>query len=269
MVSKVGSSMLGVDCKVTNIRQPKAGPPSASGGPSTSKAPVTPAPATAQTPAPPPAPAPASNTSAQDVPATPTPVPAASTGATAEGGTFNDPSALTLGTQRDAAVANMESMGFPRADIDRAMRAAFFNPGRAVEYLISVMVNGIRNQNTANVQFRAYLRTSSRNNSKHLRPRLLLPQPLHANLFPPQQLRELVQATLATNPSTSSKPPHKQVVGEPVAVPNDKAPRPLQVYSVKVLEREQALVPEAKLAQPDSVILISFEPIHSSSNCAK
>lgn len=50
---------------------------------------------------------------------------------------FNDPSALTIGAQRAEAVANLESMGFERASIDAAMRAAFFNPDRAVEYLLN------------------------------------------------------------------------------------------------------------------------------------
>lgn len=42
-----------------------------------------------------------------------------------------------MGEQRAAAIAGMESMGFPRDQIDRAMRAAFFNPDRAVEYLLN------------------------------------------------------------------------------------------------------------------------------------
>lgn len=43
-----------------------------------------------------------------------------------------------MGTERAAAIENMESMGFPRVDIDRAMRAAYNNPDRAVEYLLTV-----------------------------------------------------------------------------------------------------------------------------------
>jgi UV excision repair protein RAD23 len=105
----------------------KAKPAAAS---SSKPAPSTPAPAAAaQTPAAPAAPAP-SSTATQNVPATPSPAPAQSERQ------FNDPSALTMGSERDAAIANMEGMGFPRAEIDRAMRAAFFNPDRAVQYLI-------------------------------------------------------------------------------------------------------------------------------------
>jgi UV excision repair protein RAD23 len=101
---------------------------------SSKPAPSTPAKAAPQTPAAPAAPsAPASSTSAsQNVPATPSPAPAQ------QSERFNDPSALTMGNEREAAIANMESMGFARADIDRAMRAAFFNPDRAVEYLLTV-----------------------------------------------------------------------------------------------------------------------------------
>ncbi|KAL6705409.1 UV excision repair protein rad23 [Coniothyrium glycines] len=95
--------------------------------------PSTPAPSVVQTPAAPAAPAP-SSASTQNAPATPSPAPAQH----AAGGTqFNDPSALTMGGEREAAITNMESMGFARADIDRAMRAAFFNPDRAVEYLLT------------------------------------------------------------------------------------------------------------------------------------
>lgn len=43
-----------------------------------------------------------------------------------------------MGVQRQAAIANMVSMGFPQEQAERAMRAAFNNPDRAVEYLLSV-----------------------------------------------------------------------------------------------------------------------------------
>ena len=83
-----------------------------------------------------PAPAPASSSNINP-PATPSPAPAPVAQNT-ETASFNDPSALMVGNQREAAIANMESMGFPRVDIDRAMRAAYFHPDRAVEYLLNV-----------------------------------------------------------------------------------------------------------------------------------
>ncbi|KAH1506715.1 hypothetical protein KXX06_008835 [Aspergillus fumigatus] len=52
--------------------------------------------------------------------------------------TFNDRSVPVDGVQNEETViAQMESMGFARIDIDRAMRAASFNPDRAVEYLLN------------------------------------------------------------------------------------------------------------------------------------
>ena len=92
--------------------------------------PATPA-QTSSTPAAPPAPASQPGSAQAQPPATPSPAPAAAPA------NYNDPNSLAMGEQRSAAIANMESMGFDRSDIDRAMRAAFFNPDRAVEYLLN------------------------------------------------------------------------------------------------------------------------------------
>lgn len=116
---------------------------------STKAPPSTPAPAATQTPAAPTAPAaPApSSSNPQNALGTPSPTPAAQQ--SSDPRNFNDPSALTMGPERDSAIANMESMGFPRADIDRAMRAAFFNPDRAVEYLLTGIPESALNEQQA------------------------------------------------------------------------------------------------------------------------
>ncbi|KAK7705106.1 UV excision repair protein rad23 [Botryosphaeria dothidea] len=124
-------------CMIQKVRLPPKihPPPKPQPAASASKAaPSTPArePAQASTPS-----APAqSSAPSSNVPATPSPAPAAPQSA-GSGPQFNNPSSLTMGPEREAAIANMESMGFPRADIDRAMRAAYFNPDRAVEYLLT------------------------------------------------------------------------------------------------------------------------------------
>jgi len=79
----------------------------------------------------------------QNVPETPSPAGtgavAAATPEPAAAPSFNDPSALAMGAQREAAIQNMLEMGYDRESIDRAMRAAFYNPDRAVEYLLMVL----------------------------------------------------------------------------------------------------------------------------------
>ncbi|KAJ9641819.1 UV excision repair protein rad23 [Coniosporium tulheliwenetii] len=128
---------------VCMVQKPKTAP-----SPASKATPSTPAPATAQAPSTPAAPAPAPAPASADVPATPSPAPAAAPQTTGSA-RFDDPSTLTMGSEREAAIANMESMGFARADIDRAMRAAFFNPDRAVEYLLTgIPESALRDQNT-------------------------------------------------------------------------------------------------------------------------
>lgn len=71
------------------------------------------------------------------MPATPTPQRTADVGSAG----VSQPSGLAMGAERTEAIANMEAMGFERSQIEAAMRAAFNNPDRAVEYLLTVSLS--------------------------------------------------------------------------------------------------------------------------------
>ncbi|KAL4734201.1 XPC-binding domain-containing protein [Aspergillus similis] len=113
-----------------------------------SQSPSTPAKSVTSTPAPPPAPAPSTNTSTSttSAPVPATPSPASSGAAQPSAGTFNDPSALLTGSQSEEVINQMMSMGFEREQINRAMRAAFFNPDRAIEYLLNGIPENIQQE---------------------------------------------------------------------------------------------------------------------------
>jgi UV excision repair protein RAD23 len=57
-----------------------------------------------------------------------------------------DASTLATGSALNTAVENMVEMGFPKEQVMAAMRAAFNNPDRAVEYLMTGIPEGLQEQ---------------------------------------------------------------------------------------------------------------------------
>ena len=111
--------------------QPKAGATSSAAAVSqpvvASPAPAPVQPAVVQAPAPAPAPTPAPAPIQTPV-AVPAPVTQERVSAEAS---------LVIGDEYERSVQEMMSMGYPRSQIEAAMRASFNNPDRAVEYLLS------------------------------------------------------------------------------------------------------------------------------------
>lgn len=99
------------------------------------KAKAAPAPAAAPAAAPAPAPAPAAAPPADGAP------PAA--GGAAPMSIDAAASNLVAGSQMEGTITQLCDMGFPREEVEKALRAAFNNPDRAVEYLMNGIPEGI------------------------------------------------------------------------------------------------------------------------------
>ncbi|CZS99723.1 related to nucleotide excision repair protein RAD23 [Rhynchosporium agropyri] len=138
---------------VCMVAKPKAAPAVATPSKAAAAPPATPAaPIAASTPAPPQAPAQSSSTNSA-IPATPSPAGSGAAPAaipsTPSGAASGATSGISMGAERASQIAEMESMGFPRTEIDAAMRAAFYNSERAIEYLLNGIPESIQQQQRA------------------------------------------------------------------------------------------------------------------------
>jgi len=119
---------------------------------------------------------------------------------------FNDPNAFSVGSAREGAIRELMNMGFERTEVERAMRAAFNNPDRAVEYLMDVFCLRANRSND-----RVSLHTFNKKPDHDPLVVSLLQHPLQLLLFlsnsRPFQRRPLhPHRLLATLPLTSLKP---------------------------------------------------------------
>jgi hypothetical protein len=117
-----------------------------------------------------------------------------------------------MGSQAEGVIAEMQAMGFERADIERALRAAFFNPDRAIDYLLNVSYSAplfLVTDSQVNTFDRVFRKAPNKSSSV---AKLLLVSPQPHQKPPP--LLPLIHRRRSNqmNPSTSSRPQQLRLV---------------------------------------------------------
>lgn len=162
-----------------------------------------------------------------------------------------------MGSQRAAQIAELENMGFERTQIDAAMRAAFYNSERAVEYLLTVRNPKSYFTRIILTMYREFLIMS--NNNSHNAQQLLQPaKPLHRQC----PLLEETTVVMMSN-STSSRQLLRQA--------DEEAPQVLVVPQLQVgWEISWQVLAQVVQKEPqDWAISIFSETTPNSRLCAK
>lgn len=138
---------------------------------------------------------------------------------------------FVTGQEYETMVNNIEAMGYPRAEVERALRASYNNPERAVEYL----VQGIPEQEvadpSANEQSSADESGGGGNPLEFLRNQPHFQQMRQLVRSNPAMLNDLMQQIGATNPQllsliTQHQEAFVQMLNEPDSVANPGQPQP-------------------------------------------
>lgn len=137
---------------------------------------------------------------------------------------------FVTGQEYEAMVNNIEAMGYPRQEVERALRASYNNPERAVEYLVQGIPDQEAADPSANDQSSADESTAGGNPLEFLRTQPHFQQMRQLVRSNPTMLNDLMQQIGNSNPQllsliTQHQEAFVQMLNEPDSVANAGQPQ--------------------------------------------